>query len=207
MVRFRDRYRYGQRVQSPRNPRICVYCASRLGDDPAFEQSARDVGSLLVDRGVDLIFGGGQVGLMGVIADTMLAGGRHVIGVIPKNLMDKEVGHTGVAELRVVEDMPDRKRTMFNEADAFLTLPGGVGTMEEMFEILCWAYLGLHPKPIGLLNVDGYYDDLIRFLDRSVDRGMTNPRARQLLRVDDDPERLVDFLLSMAEIEGRETSR
>lgn len=179
-----------------------MYCASRLGNDPEFEQSALAVAEVFIDRGVDLVFGGGHVGLMGVLADAVLAGGRHVTGVIPKNLMDKEIGHVGVSELLVVEDMPDRKRTMFTEADAFLTLPGGVGTMEEMFEILCWAYLGLHPKPIGLLNVNGYYDDLIRFLDRSVDHGLTNPRARQLLRVDDDAGRLVEALLSMIIDEG-----
>lgn len=179
-----------------------MYCASRLGDDPEFERSALTVAEVFVDRGVDLVFGGGHVGLMGVLADAVLAGGRRVTGVIPKNLMDKEVGHMGVSQLLVVDDMPDRKRTMFNEADAFLTLPGGVGTMEEMFEVLCWAYLGLHPKPIGLLNVNGYYDDLIRFLDRSVGHGLTNPRARQLLRVDDEPERLVETLLSMIIDEG-----
>ncbi|HTO01276.1 MAG TPA: TIGR00730 family Rossman fold protein [Microthrixaceae bacterium] len=184
-------------MKPPRSPRICVYCASRLGDDPTFEQSARDVGKVFANKGIDLVFGGGQVGLMGVIADTALSGGRHVIGVIPRNLMDKEVGHEGLSELRIVENMAERKRTMFDEGDAFLTLPGGVGTMEELFEVLCWAYLGLHSKPIGLLNVDGYYDELISFLDRSVERGMTNPRARQLLRVDDDPEVLVEALLSM----------
>ncbi len=177
-----------------------MYCASRLGGDPAFEQSARDVGKILVDHGVDLVFGGGHVGLMGVVADTVLAGGRHVIGVIPQDLVEKEMAHPEVSELRIVKDMPDRKRAMYEEADAFLTLPGGVGTMEEMFEVLCWAYLRLHSKPMGLLNVSGYYDHLIRFLDGSVERGLTNPRAREGLIVGDDAEALVQSLVSMIDM-------
>ena len=175
--------------------RICVYCASSFGRDPAFEQSARAVGEVLVERGIDLVYGGGHVGLMGVVADTALAGGRHVIGVIPQNLVDSEVEHSGVSELHVVDDMPARKRIMYDRADAFLTLPGGVGTMEEMFEVLCWGYLGLHPKPMGLLNVNGYYDRLIEFLAESVELGLTRQKAVDLLAIDDDPERLVDRLL------------
>lgn len=177
-------------------PRLCVYCASSFGHDPVFEAAARTVGDLLVQRGIDLVYGGGHVGLMGVVADTAMAGGRHVIGVIPRHLMDSEVGHSGVSDLRVVDDMPARKRVMFDEADAFLTLPGGVGTMEEMFEVLCWGYLGLHPKPMGLLNVDGYYDELISFLESSVEKGLTRRAAVDLLLIDDDAERLVDRLVA-----------
>ncbi|CAN5702823.1 TIGR00730 family Rossman fold protein [soil metagenome] len=176
-------------------PRLCIYCASSFGDDPAYVTAARSVGDLLVDRGIDMVYGGGHVGLMGVVADTAMTGGRHVLGVIPEHLMNTEVGHTGVSDLRVVADMPARKRAMFDAADAFLTLPGGVGTMEEMFEVLCWGYLGIHPKPMGLLNVNGYYDHLLAFLDESVERGLTRPAARDLLLVDDDAERLVDRLV------------
>jgi len=172
-----------------------VYCASSFGRDPAFEASARLVGEVMAHRGIDLVYGGGHVGLMGVVADAALTGGRHVMGVIPQNLMDAEVGHSGVSELVVVDDMPARKAAMFAAADAFLTLPGGVGTMEEMFEVLCWGYLGLHPKPMGLLNVEGYYDDLISFLERSVERGLTRRAAVELLIIDDDAERLVDRLV------------
>jgi len=172
-----------------------VYCASSFGRDPAFENCARQVGELLVSRGMDLVYGGGHVGLMGVVADTAMAGGRHVIGVIPQHLVDAEVSHAGVSDLRVVHDMPARKQIMYDTADAFLTLPGGVGTMEEMFEVLCWGYLGLHPKPMGLLNVNGYYDRLIDFLADSVDQGLTRQKALDPLMIDEDPERLLDRLL------------
>ncbi len=182
-------------MSSTAAPRICVYCASSFGHDPVFEASARTVGELLARRGIDLVYGGGHVGLMGVVADAALRGGRHVTGVIPQNLVDAEVSHSGVSELLVVEDMPERKRIMYERADAFLTLPGGVGTMEEMFEILCWRYLGLHPKPIGLLNVAGYYDRLIEFLAESVELGLTRQAAVDFLLVDDDPERLVERLV------------
>lgn len=175
--------------------RICVYCGSRVGADPAFESAARKLGEVLVDREVDLVFGGGNVGLMGVVADTVLAGGRHVIGVTPEGLVDDEFPHPGIQDLRIVEDMSVRKNVMMTEADAFVALPGGVGTMEEMFEVLTWAYLGLHPKPVGMLNVNAYYDHLIAFLDHSVDVGLTRRAARDLLLVDEDPGRLVDRLL------------
>lgn len=176
-------------------PRLCVYCASRVGDDPAFATSARTVGSELARRGVDLVYGGGHVGLMGLVADGALAGGRHVTGVITEQLVDREVAHDGVTELLVVPDMPARKQAMAARADAFLALPGGVGTMEELFEVLCWGYLGLHPKPMGLLNVAGYYDHLVAFLDGAVARGLARQRVRDLLWVDDDPVRLLDRLL------------
>lgn len=177
-------------------PRLCVYCASHMGSDPAYAASARALGRAMADRGVDLVFGGGHVGLMGLVADGALAGGRHVIGVITEQLVDKEIAHRGVDELVVVPDMPGRKRAMYDAADAFMTLPGGVGTMEEFFEVLCWGYLGLHPKPMGLLNVNGYYDPLIEFLDRSVEAELTRARARELLEVGRDPVALLDLLLA-----------
>ncbi|MEX0768429.1 MAG: TIGR00730 family Rossman fold protein [Microthrixaceae bacterium] len=182
-------------MASTGTPRMCVYCASQFGTDPALASSAKQVGELLVRHGIDLVFGGGQVGLMGVVADTVMAGGGHVIGVIPSSMMDREIGHTGISELMVVEDMAARKNAMFQAADAFLTLPGGVGTMEEMFEMLSWGYLHLHNKPMGLLNVNGYYDPLIDFLDRSVDLGLTSTSARALLVVDSKAERLIAQLL------------
>lgn len=176
-------------------PRLAVYCASNLGADPAYAAAARTLGEELGHRGIDLVYGGGHVGLMGVVADAALARGRHVVGVITEQLVDREVAHDGVTELVVVPDMPARKRAMFELADAFLTLPGGVGTMEEFFEVLCWGYLGIHPKPMGLVNVAGYYDDLVAFIDRSVDRGLTKPRVRDLVVVDADPCRVLDRLL------------
>lgn len=132
---------------------------------------------------------------MGVVADEVLAGGGSVTGVITEHLMTPELAHPGLDELVVVEGMPERKREMFERADAFLTLPGGVGTMEEMFEVLCWSYLGLHPKPMGLLNVAGYYDPLIAFLDHAVDQGLCRPRVRELLVVGEDTRELLDHLL------------
>ncbi len=185
-----------------RASRLCVYCASNLGDDPAFADSARALGEELGRRGVDLVYGGGHIGLMGIVADAALGAGRHVTGVITEELADREVAHRGVTELVVVADMPARKRAMYEAADAFMALPGGVGTMEELFEVLCWAYLGLHPKPIGLLNVSGFYDPLIQFLDGAVDRGLCKPRVRELLRVGEDPAELLDRLLRDAPVGG-----
>lgn len=175
--------------------RVCVYCASHVGGNVIYADTAREVGRELARRGADLVYGGGQVGLMGILADEMIAGGRSVVGVITEHLMKPEVAYAGLGELVVVADMPERKREMFDRADAFLTLPGGVGTMEEMFEVLCWSYLGLHPKPMGLLNVGGYYDDLIAFLDRSVGEGLCKPRVRDLLVVGEDVDDVLDRML------------
>jgi uncharacterized protein (TIGR00730 family) len=186
-------------MESPaadRPPRLCVYCASHVGDDPAYADAAGRLGRALGERGVDLVFGGGHVGLMGLVADGALAGGRRVTGVITEQLVDREIAHHGVTDLLVVADMPARKRAMYDAADAFMTLPGGVGTMEEFFEVLCWGYLGLHPRPMGLLNTAGYYDHLVAFLDEAVGHGMCHPRVRELLRVGEDPEQLLDELLA-----------
>jgi len=176
-------------------PTLCVYCASRLGEDPTFAEAAAEVGDLMAARGIDLVYGGGQVGLMGIVADRVMAGGGRVTGVITDHLMKPEVAHHGIDELVVVADMSERKRVMIDRADAFLTLPGGVGTMEEMFEVLCWSYLGLHPKPTGLLAVGTYFDHLIAFLDHSVALGLSKPRARDLLVVDSDAAALIDTLV------------
>jgi uncharacterized protein (TIGR00730 family) len=147
----------------------------------------------MASRGLDLVYGGGHIGLMGIVAGEVLAGGREVTGVITEHLFDREVAHHGLTELVVAADMPARKEAMFRRGDAFVALPGGVGTMEELFEVLCWRGLGLHPKPVGLLNVDGYYDHLVAFLDRA----MADDFLReQHLVVDDDVERLLDGLLT-----------
>lgn len=155
------------------------------------------VGEELARREVDLVYGGGHIGLMGIVSDAALAGGRHVIGVITEQLVGREVAHEGVSELLVVPDMPARKQAMFANADAFLALPGGVGTMEELFEVLCWGYLGIHPKPMGLLNVSGYYDELVTFLDKAVEQGMAAARVRDLLVVGSDPVETLDRLLGV----------
>lgn len=139
---------------------------------------------------------------MGVVADTVLAGGGHVTGVIPRHLVELEAAHSTLSDLRVVADMPERKRLMFELSDGFLTLPGGLGTMEEMFEVLTWQYLGLHSKPVGLLNVDGYYDHLIAFLDHGNSRGLISDRARAVLIDSEDPEALVDRLLTVVAANG-----
>jgi uncharacterized protein (TIGR00730 family) len=176
-------------------PRVCVYCGSRRGERRSYALAAAAVGARLGFRGADLVYGGGHVGLMGVLADAVLESGREVSGVITEALVDSEVAHLAVTHLHVVDDMPARKKTMYELADAFLTLPGGIGTMEEFFEVLTWGYLGLHPKPMGLLNVDGYYDPLLGFLDHSIAEGLCKASVRELLMVDDDPEAIVDRLL------------
>jgi len=182
-------------MPTSRRPRVAVYCASRLGDRPAYADAASDFGALLGRRGVDMVFGGAGIGLMGLVADAALEHGCHVLGVLPDHLADREIAHDRLSELRLVADMTVRKRVMFDEADAVVALPGGVGTLEELVEVLSWASLGLHPKPVGLLNVAGYYDHLIAFVDESVARGLTKPPVRDLLLDDDDPERLLGRVL------------
>ncbi|MFZ4518405.1 MAG: TIGR00730 family Rossman fold protein [Microthrixaceae bacterium] len=185
---------------------VAVYCASRHGDDPVFAADARATGAALARAGADVVYGGGHIGLMGEMADAALAGGARVTGVITEQLREAEIAHQGLHELLVVPDMTARKLAMSERADAFLALPGGVGTMEELFEVLCWGYLGLHPKPVGLLDTAGYYDHLLAFLRQSVERGMTKARVLDLLRVDDDPARLVWLLLdSVAGSDDRPT--
>lgn len=176
--------------------RVCVYCASHVGNRAAFGAAAGELGAELGRRGVDLVFGGGQVGLMGLVADAALEAGAQVTGVITEQLRDREIAHMHVTELRIVSDMPARKKAMYELGDAFLALPGGIGTMEELFEVLTWAYLGLHPKPVGLLNVEGYYDPLIEFLDHAVREGLAKPRVMDLLVVESEPSAALDRLLS-----------
>ncbi len=144
--------------------RVCVYCGSSPGADPVHRAAAEALGALLAARGIGLVYGGGNVGLMGIIADAALRAGGEVIGVIPTALMDKELGHTGVTKLHVVASMHERKQLMADLSDGFIALPGGIGTLEELFEIFTWLQLGFHDKPVGLLNVAGFYDHLLVFL-------------------------------------------
>jgi uncharacterized protein (TIGR00730 family) len=163
--------------------RICVFCGSNPGRGERYRESAVSLGRALAARGVGLVYGGGKVGLMGAIADAALAAGGEVIGVIPKALVRRELAHRGLTELRVVDSMHERKALMARLADAFVALPGGFGTMDEFCEILTWAQLGLHRKPYGLLNVDGYFDRFLAFVDHGVAEGFIRADQRARLRV------------------------
>jgi hypothetical protein len=174
--------------------RICVFTGSRPGARSEYAAAARQLGATLAQRKLGLVYGGGNVGLMGVLADAVLAGGGEVIGVIPEALVRKEVAHTGLSELRVVHSMHERKAEMAELADAFIALPGGMGTLEELFEILTWAQLGLHAKPCGLLDVRGYFERLLAFLDHVVAQDFLREEHRGLLVTDDEAERLLDAL-------------
>lgn len=178
----------------PRMQSICVFCGSSPGNHPGYLALARQVGALLGRRKLTLVYGGGRVGLMGALADAALQEGGRVIGVIPQLLLDKEVGHAGLTELQVVATMAERKLAMGELADAFLTLPGGIGTMDELFEAWTWSQLDLHRKPCGLLNYQGYYDPLLSFLDRCVEEGFLRPRHRAALLADTDAQQLLDRL-------------
>jgi uncharacterized protein (TIGR00730 family) len=171
--------------------RICVFAGSSTGTADVYRTAAVALADALSARGVELVYGGGCVGLMGVLADAMLARGGRVIGVIPQALVAREVGHHGVSELRIVESMHERKATMAELSDGFIALPGGFGTLEEMFEVLTWAQLGLHQRPCGLLNAAGYFDGLLGFLDHASGEGFVNSIHRAMLLVDADPERLL----------------
>ncbi len=171
---------------------VAVYCGSRFGDSPAFADAARQLGHLVGQTGSVLVYGGGHVGLMGTVADAALAAGGQVVGVIPQALMDREVGHAGLSELHVVKTMHERKLLMAERADAFITLPGGIGTLEELYEVWSWQQLGYHDKPVGLLNVEGYYDDLIAFMRNSHARGFVSAAQHEALLVDDDVARLLE---------------
>lgn len=176
--------------------RVCVFCGSSSGADPAYRQAAEALGRSLVGRGLGLVFGGGHVGLMGALADAVMTEGGEAIGVIPRGLQESELGHLGLTELRVVGSMHERKATMAELADAFLALPGGMGTLEETTEVLTWAQLGIHRKPVGLLDVRGYWRTLLAFLDHAVESGFLRPEHRALLLVERDPEALLDRLAS-----------
>jgi len=172
--------------------RICVFCGSSPGSRPEFLKAAEDLGRALLERGHDLVYGGASVGLMGRLAETMMDGGGNVIGVIPTSLADKEVALTRLPDLRVVPSMHDRKTMMADLSDGFIALPGGLGTIEEFFEMLTWTQLGIHTKPCGLLNVSRYFDRLVDFLDEAQDKLFIRPEHRSMILVEGEPEALLD---------------
>lgn len=181
---------------------LCVYCGSSTGHDPAFADAARLLGTLIARQGLSLVYGGGHVGLMGIIADAVLEAGGEVTGVIPRALMDSEVGHERLTRLLVVRDMHERKALMAEHADGFIAMPGGIGTLEELFETMTWLQLGYHAKPVGLLNVKGFYDPLLTFLDRQAEAGFLRQEHRALLMTEDDPAALVECLRRFVMPEG-----
>jgi uncharacterized protein (TIGR00730 family) len=174
--------------------RVCVFSGSSPGADLAYRAAAVDLGHRLAARGIGVVYGGASVGLMGAVADAALEGGGPVIGVIPQSLVDREVAHAGLTDLRVVGSMHERKALMAELSDAFVALPGGVGTLEELFEVYTWNQLGLHAKPLGLFNVRGYYDGLARFLDHAVEERFVTRESRAMLLVSEQLDDLIDGL-------------
>ncbi|MFL6632133.1 MAG: TIGR00730 family Rossman fold protein [Massilia sp.] len=170
---------------------IAVYCGASLGADPLYADAARGLARALVEHNIGLVYGGGKVGLMGVIADEVLRLGGDATGVIPKHLVEREVGHAGLTRLFVVKDMHERKAMMSDLAEGFIAMPGGMGTLEELFEMVTWAQLGIHAKPIGLLNVNGFYDGLASFIDHLVGAGFVRPAHAALMVRDADPDALI----------------
>jgi uncharacterized protein (TIGR00730 family) len=175
---------------------VCVFCGSSPGGGPAYASEARELGALLADRGLRLVYGGAHVGSMGALADAALAAGGEVVGIIPRRMARQEVAHEGLTELRVVSSMHERKAMMADLSDAFIALPGGLGTLEELAEILTWAQLGLHRKPVGLLDRSGFYDPLLGFLDHAVSEGFVRPRHRDLLLAGRSPDQLLGMMAS-----------
>jgi uncharacterized protein (TIGR00730 family) len=171
---------------------VCVFCGSNGGADPAYVAAAEEVGSGLAQRGIRIVYGGGRVGLMGALADSARAAGGEVVGVMPQALVDREIGHTGIDDLRVVDTMHERKALMVELADAFIALPGGIGTLEELFEVYTWAQLGIHAKPLALLDVAGYYEPLAAFLDHAVAQRFLRTETRAMLAVADSLESVLD---------------
>ncbi|MEN3284873.1 MAG: hypothetical protein V7607_6013 [Solirubrobacteraceae bacterium] len=171
---------------------VCVFCGSNGGADPAYVAAAEAVGAGLAQRGIRIVYGGGRVGLMGALADSARAAGGEVVGVMPQALVDREIGHTGIDDLRVVDTMHERKALMVELADAFIALPGGIGTLEELFEVYTWAQLGIHAKPLALLDVAGYYEPLAAFLDHAVAQRFLRPETRAMLAVADSLEGVLE---------------
>ena len=172
--------------------RICVYAGSNPGANPAYAEAAADLARLLAQRGIGIVYGGAHRGLMGILADTALEAGGEVIGVMPQALVDREIAHTGLTELHVVASMHERKALMAELADGFIALPGGAGTLEELIEIYTWSQLGLHDKPMGVLNVDGYYDALAALLDHALHEGFLREEHRAAMHAEATPEALLE---------------
>jgi len=171
---------------------VCVFCGSSFGKDPDYAEAAREFGQTLAQVGITLVYGGGNVGLMGVVADAALGSGGKVIGVIPKSLMQREIGHPVLTKLHVVGSMHERKAKMADLSDGFVALPGGTGTLEELFEVLTWAQLGEHQKPCGLLDVAGYYEPLLAVFNHMVERGFLKEHHRKMLLVEKEPAALLE---------------
>lgn len=173
---------------------IAVYCGANVGAAPIYAEAAQAMGRALVANNIALVYGGGHVGLMGTIADAVMAEGGTVTGVIPQQLVDRELAHPGLTELFVVRDMHERKAMMARLSDGFIAMPGGMGTLEELFEMLTWSQLGIHAKPIGVLNVGGFYDQLVGFLAHAHDQGFIRPQHAGLMKVASEPEALLKLL-------------
>ena len=173
---------------------ICVYCGANAGVSPIYAEAARALAAAMVDQNLALVYGGGKVGLMGVIADEVLRLGGEATGVIPTALVEREVGHTGLTRQFIVKDMHERKAMMASLSDGFIAMPGGMGTLEELFEMLTWSQLGIHAKPIGLLNVDGFYDGLIDFIAHASEQGFIRPQHAALMMSESDPQALLQLL-------------
>lgn len=182
--------------------RICVFCGSSPGRGDKYVAAAVEMARVMASRGIDMVYGGGRVGLMGVMADEMLHRGRDVIGVIPRALADREVAHTGLTDLRIVRTMHERKSLMTELSDAFIALPGGFGTLEELFEVVTWAQLGIHEKPIGILNVGGFFDPVLATIAKCVKEGFIRPEYMHLVESADDADMLLDRLERFQPVEG-----
>ena len=176
--------------------RICVFCGSKTGNSPLFLEAATELGRFLAERGLDLVYGGASIGLMGAVADSVMAGGGRVVGVIPEAMASKEVAHEGLTEMHVVSSMHERKSMMARLADAFVALPGGFGSFEELLEMITWAQLGIHRKPVGILNVSGYYDPLIQLFEGAIEAGFIKPSNRKLFVIEQEADRLLQTLLA-----------
>lgn len=183
---------------------LCVFCGSSKGNDAAYDAAARELGALCAAQGIGVVYGGGQIGLMGVLADAALAGGGQVVGVIPEKLKELELGHGGVTRLEVVPSMHARKARMVELSDAFAALPGGYGTLDELFEVLSWAQLEYHTKPVGLLDAACFFDPLLALLDHQVAAGFLAPKHRELLLVEREPAALLDRLEAACRRPARE---
>ena len=177
---------------------LCVFCGSSFGSDTKYAQAAEHLGTIIAERNLGLVYGGGRVGLMGEIADTVIKAKGHVIGVIPKQLHEREVSHNGISDLRVVDSMHERKALMAELSDGFIAMPGGFGTIEEIFEVITWAQLNFHNKPCGLLNINGYYDNLIKFMDNAVKEKFIEPENRAMILIDEEPETLLEKMMNYA---------
>jgi uncharacterized protein (TIGR00730 family) len=182
--------------------RICVFCGTNTGSRPEYGAAARELGRLLAEEGIELVYGGASVGIMGELADSVQEHGGHVTGIIPQQLMEKEAAHTGIPNLIVVASMHQRKSQMADLSDGFIALPGGIGTLEGFFEILTWGQLGIHAKPSGILNVAGYFDELSRFLDHAVQEGFLTEGHRDAIVLESEPGRLLERMRAFSPPEG-----